>query len=124
MKKQNKLDYYLSLPYRLEITPDPEEGGFVAEYPELPGCLTCADTMEELLPLIEDAKRSWITCALNNKLSVPEPVSEKFSGQFKLRMPKSLHKSLSKHAENEGISMNQYCVYLLSMNDAYHISAK
>ncbi|MFA6663841.1 MAG: toxin-antitoxin system HicB family antitoxin, partial [Lachnospiraceae bacterium] len=31
--------------------------------------------------------------------------------------PKSLHRSLSEHSKEEGISMNQYCVYLLSRND-------
>ena len=43
---------------------------------------------------------------------------ENYSGQFKLRIPKSLHRSLAEHARQEGISMNQYCVYLLSRNDA------
>ena len=52
-------------------------------------------------------------------ISIPEPVSEEeYSGQFKLRIPKSLHRSLAEHARQEGISMNQYCVYLLSRNDA------
>ncbi|MCI8980594.1 MAG: toxin-antitoxin system HicB family antitoxin, partial [Clostridia bacterium] len=39
-----------------------------------------------------------------------------YSGQFKLRMPKSLHKELAERSKAEGISMNQYCVYLLSHN--------
>ena len=43
-----------------------------------------------------------------------------YSGQFKLRIPKSLHRSLAEHAKEEGISMNQYCVYLLSKNDALY----
>ena len=42
------IDYYLKLPYRLEIVPDIYEGGYVASYPELPGCLTCAETIEEV----------------------------------------------------------------------------
>ena len=32
---------YMSLPYRLEIVEDKSEGGYVASYPDLPGCLTC-----------------------------------------------------------------------------------
>lgn len=40
------------------------------------------------------------------------------SGQFKLRIPKSLRPSLARHAKRKGISMNQYCMYLLSKNDA------
>ena len=43
---------------------------------------------------------------------------QSYSGQFKLRIPKSLHRSLSMHAKEEGISMNQYCLYLLAKNDA------
>nr|WP_242953521.1 toxin-antitoxin system HicB family antitoxin [Enterocloster citroniae] len=39
---------------------------------------------------------------------------EKYSGQFKLRLPKSLHRQLTQHSKREGVSMNQYCVYLLA----------
>ena len=34
------LEYYMNLPYKLEIVPDLDEGGYVARYPELPGCIT------------------------------------------------------------------------------------
>ena len=40
------LNEYLSLPFKLEIIPDKEEG-YVASYPELPGCISCGSTMEE-----------------------------------------------------------------------------
>ena len=43
---------------------------------------------------------------------------EDYSGQFKLRILRSLHRSLVEHSQREGISMNQCCVYLLSRNDA------
>jgi hypothetical protein len=67
--------------------------------------------------MIEDAKKSWIEACLNsdNDAPIPEPTSvETYSGQFKLRMPKSLHKWLAEKSKQEGISMNQYCIYLLS----------
>lgn len=44
-------------------------------------------------------------------------LTSSYSGTFQIRMPKSLHKSLSEHAKKEGISMNQYCIYLLSKYD-------
>ena len=116
------LDYYLSLPYRMEIIPDMEEGGYTAKFPDLPGCLTCAETIEELVVSASDAKKVWLTAALEDGSEIAEPQQESdlldYSGQFKLRMPKSLHKSLSIHAKQEGISMNQYCLYLLAKNDA------
>ncbi|MBO4799789.1 MAG: toxin-antitoxin system HicB family antitoxin [Lachnospiraceae bacterium] len=118
------IDYYMSLPYRMEIIPDVEEGGFTATYPDLPGCITCAETLEELVDNMGDAKKAWLTAALEDKVDIPEPSVlpdiSSFSGQFKLRMPKSLHKSLAMHAKEEGISMNQYCNYLLAMNDSKH----
>ena len=113
------IEYYMKLPYRLEILPDPDEGGFVIQYPDLPGCLTTCETMEDVLAEAEDAKRSWIAAAMESGIQIPEPESLRdFSGQFKLRIPKSLHRTLAEHAKAEGTSMNQYCLYLLSRNDA------
>ena len=118
------IDYYLSLPYRMEIIPDKEEGGYTAKYPDLPGCLTCAETIEELVANAEDAKKVWLTAALEDGIKIAEPQQDDdlhaYSGQFKLRIPRSLHKSLSVHAKQEGVSMNQYCLYLLTRNDASH----
>ena len=115
------IEYYMSLPYRVEIIPDKEEGGYTAKYPDLPGCLTCAETIDELFGNAEDAKKVWLSAALEDGIEIPEPSDEadttEYSGQFKIRMPKSLHKSLSIHAKQEGISMNQYCIYLLAKND-------
>ena len=112
------LEYYMNLPYRLEIIPDSDEGGYVASYPELRGCLTCGDTIEAVVANAEDCKREWLAAAMEEKLEIPEPSdASDYSGQFKLRIPKSLHKSLAEHSKAEGISMNQYCLYLLTKYD-------
>jgi len=113
------IDEYMRLPYRMEIIPDTAEGGYVVRFPELPGCLTCADTLEEAIRNAADCKKEWLAAAMEDGIDIPEPVSEdEYSGQFKLRIPKSLHKSLAEHSKAEGISMNQYCLYLLAKNDA------
>ena len=107
--------------YRLEIVRDDAEGGFVASYPDLPGCITCGETEEEAVKNALDAKKVWLEAALEDGLAIPAPDSlEAYSGQFKLRLPRSLHRSLAEHSQREGISMNQYCVYLLAKNDALH----
>lgn len=113
------IEEYMRLPYRMEIVPDTVEGGFAVRFPELPGCLTCGDSLEEAVRNAEDCKREWLAAALEDEIDIPVPVSEdEYSGQFKLRIPKSLHKSLAEHSKAEGISMNQYCLYLLAKNDA------
>ena len=113
------IEEYMRVPYRMEVIPDTAEGGFVVRFPELPGCLTCADTLEEAVRNAADCKKEWLTAAMEDRIDIPEPASEdEYSGQFKLRIPKSLHKSLAEHSKAEGISMNQYCLYLLAKNDA------
>lgn len=112
------LEYFLGLAYKLEILPDTKEGGYIASYPELPGCITSGKTIKEAVENAMDAKKAWLEAALEDGTEIEEPDSMKrYSGQFKLRMPKSLHRSLVEHAREEGISLNQYCVYLLSKND-------
>lgn len=113
------LNDYLEMSYRMEIVEDREEGGFVVSFPDLPGCITCGETLESTIANAADAKKTWIEVALEEGVEIPEPNSlQDYSGQFKLRMPRSLHRSLAEHSQREGISMNQYCVYLLSKNDA------
>lgn len=109
------LNYYMGLNYKVEVVEDKEEGGYALSCPELKGCITCADTIEEGFRMIEDAKKCWFAACIKEGISIPEPNSiENYSGQFKLRIPKSLHKALAERSRSEGISMNQYCMYLLS----------
>lgn len=41
-------------------------------------------------------------------------MQKKYSGNITLRVPKSLHEKLTNIAEEEGVSLNQYCLYVLS----------
>ena len=43
------LDEYMELPYRMEIVEDKDEGGFVVSYPDLPGCITCGESIESAI---------------------------------------------------------------------------
>lgn len=115
------LDEYMAMAYRMEIVEDKEEGGFVVSFPELAGCITCGETVESAMANALDAKKAWIEAALEEGVEIHEPDDlEGYSGQFKLRIPRSLHRLLAEHSKREGISMNQYCVYLLSRNDAVY----
>ncbi|MCI8892589.1 MAG: toxin-antitoxin system HicB family antitoxin [Eubacterium sp.] len=115
------LNDYMAMSYRMEIVEDKDEGGFVVSYPELPGCITCGETVEKAVANAVDAKREWIEAALEEGITINELDNlEDYSGQFKLRLPRSLHRLLAEHSKREGISMNQYCVYLLSRNDAVY----
>jgi len=70
---EKTLEYYLSLPYTIEVFPDQEEGGFVARIKELRGCMTQAETWDELFHMIQEAKEGWLESALEHGHAIPEP---------------------------------------------------
>jgi len=109
---EKNLEYYLSLPYTIEVIPDKDEDGQVtlfARVVELPGCMTEADDFTELGEMIEDAKLSWLETALEDGQPIPEPRPiEGYSGKFVVRVPKSLHRELAEAAERDGVSLNTF----------------
>lgn len=105
------LKKYMSFPYTMSIIPDKEEGGYTICFPDLPGCVTCVDSLNDIEFMAEDAKREWFKAAIEDGIEIKSP--QEFSGQLRLRMPKSLHQQLSYRASEEGVSLNQYIVYEL-----------
>ncbi|MFW6262581.1 MAG: type II toxin-antitoxin system HicB family antitoxin [Thermotogota bacterium] len=69
-----RINDYLKMKYRVEIVKDEIEDGYVLSIPQLKGCITTAETIEEGLVQIEDAKREWIKAAVEEGIKVPEPV--------------------------------------------------
>lgn len=111
------LDFYLNLPYPFTIYPA-DEGGYVAEVQELPGCMTQGETIEEVVELIEDARRCWIEATYETGGEIPLPrTMEEYSGRFLVRLPKYLHRRLAQAAVREGVSLNLYVTTLLSSHN-------
>jgi len=114
---EKNLDHYMSLAYPVRIYPEPDSSGYTAEIPDLPGCITCADTLDELWAMIEDAKRGWLELALEDGDLIPEPslpAADGTSGKFTVRMPRSLHRKLAEQARREGVSLNQFVTVALA----------
>ena len=115
------LECYKDLKYGVKLAPISEEdgGGWLAEMPELKGCMSDGETPEEALKNIEEAKIAWIATALKRGQTIPLPNSEnndEYSGKFTLRLPKFLHKELSLAAQKDDISLNQYILSLVALN--------
>lgn len=51
------LNDYMAMSYHMEIVEDKEEGGFVVFYPDLPGCITCSETLEGAVENAQDTKK-------------------------------------------------------------------
>ena len=113
-KKPKDLECYMKLRYRMEILEE-EDGGYFIKIPDLPGCMTFCDEFDQINETIEDAKKAWLEMSIEGNLEIPEPKKDReFSGKFLLRLPKSLHRKLSDQAEEEGVSLNQHILNLLS----------
>lgn len=113
--KNNKtLQDYLDRHYPFVVYPA-EEGGYVAEVEELPGCITQGETLEEVSERIENARRAWIEQAYEDGMEIPLPrIEQEYSGRFVIRLPKYLHRQLAEQAAKEGVSLNQFAATLLS----------
>jgi antitoxin HicB len=104
MKKPT--EYYLGLPYSVEMRRSADEGWFV-HVREWPGCMSQADTAEEALANIQEVIPLWLEGALESDYDIPEPRGvDDYSGRFMARVPRSLHRDLAELAEREAISLN------------------
>jgi len=118
MERQKPLEFYLGLQYPFRVDADPD-GGYVIEFPDLPGCLTQADEPDEIGPMAEEARSLWIETEFEAGKAIPLPsYPPEYSGKFNLRLPRSLHARLAESAEREGVSLNQYVTMLLAAGQA------
>jgi antitoxin HicB len=114
---QRTAEEYLELPYTIEVFYDDSDGepGWVARVVELPGCITQADTFEELGEMIHEAMLGWIEIELEDGALIPEPRPiDGYSGKFVTRVPRSLHRDLVKAAERDGVSLNSFVIMALA----------
>lgn len=122
MTKHLTLNDALRAVYPLTVIPA-YEGGYVATFADLPGVMTQAETLDDLLGLADDARRGWLEVRAELGLAIPAPGSGgqveaddagSYSGKFNLRLPRSLHRDLVRRAEREGVSLNQWALTLLA----------
>ena len=113
-KKFDSVEY----PIELRQIMDHDQKIWVAEHPDLPGCITHGNSKEEALLNLEDAKKGYIYNRIADGRTVPPPDStkgiEKFSGKFVVRLPRELHCRITKMAEFNNVSLNQQVLYMLS----------
>jgi antitoxin HicB len=102
--------------YRLEVYRDPQDGAWVAEVPDLPGCIAGGLTADEAVEMAADAIEAWVEAAAATGRAVPSPraVDEELSGRFNLRISRRLHAQLARLARSESVSLNAYCSMALA----------
>ena len=109
----NDLEY----PFTIRPLSEAEGGGYLIEFPDLPGCMSDGETIEEAIANGEDAKRCWLEAMRDAGRPIPTAsveTAESYSGKWQLRTPKSLHRRLAERAKREGVSLNTLAVTLLA----------
>ena len=72
--------------YPVTLTPDPEDGGFVVTFADLPEAITQGDTVEECLDEAQGALEAAIEYRVREGLDLPEP-SASAPGQLTVSPP-------------------------------------
>ncbi|AKG74190.1 type II toxin-antitoxin system HicB family antitoxin [Salinicoccus halodurans] len=115
--ERKDISNYLNRPYNIIIKSISDESGdyYVARVLEFNGCVATGETREEAYQAIYEVLEGFIEDMLEDGEAIPEPISDdEYSGNLRVRMPKSLHRDLSQAAKLEGVSLNQYLINKLS----------
>jgi predicted RNase H-like HicB family nuclease len=59
--------------YHINIFPSEEDGGYIADIPDLPHCSAFGETPEEALCEVLRAKAAWLEAAASEGRPVPSP---------------------------------------------------
>ena len=97
--------------HRVELRPltDEEGGGWLASFPDLPGCMSDGETPEEALHNATEAEAAWLAANKTwGKAKTEKPA------RLVARLPRSIHRDLQARASEEGVSVNTMMVTLLA----------
>ena len=59
--------------YHVNIFYSEEDGGYIADTPDLSGCSAFGLTPEEALRELQAAKKAWLETAMADGIPIPEP---------------------------------------------------
>ena len=103
--------------YPIEVFWSEEDEGYIAIAPDLPGASAWGKTESGAIKELRVAIDLWIKAARKVGNAVPKPSDRadvNYSGKFLMRLPKRLHADLAHAAAGQGVSLNQYVLYLLT----------
>ena len=94
--------------YTYRVTWSTEDEEHVALCAEFPSLSWLAKTPEAALRGIQKVVAEAVADMQANGEAVPEPLAERhYSGEFRVRIPPQLHRSLALTAAEQGVSLNR-----------------
>lgn len=101
--------------YSAHIQWSEEDGEFVATTPEFPGLSALGPTADTAMASLTETIDAAVAAlrADGEPIPAPRPIPV-YSGQFRVRVPRSLHHALVTAAEREGVSLNTFITATLA----------
>jgi antitoxin HicB len=107
--KNRRLDQYQ---FTVRPLTGDEGGGYLVEYPDIPGCMSDGETIEEAIANAREALRDCMEVFEESGQKVPKPSIE--AAQWRQRLPRTLYAKLTRQAENEGVSINSLVTAIIA----------
>jgi len=104
MKETLRLEDY---PFSIRPLTEDEGGGYLIEFPDVPGCMSDGESPEEAIINGRDALKCTLLTLKEFGGPIPAPGAfTAASGQWRQRVPKTLHARLVQRAKQENVSLN------------------
>ena len=89
-----------------------EGGGYLVEYPDIPGCMSDGENIQEAIANGREALRDCIEVFEESGRKLPKPIIA--AAQWRQRLPRTLYAKLTKQAESDGVSINSLVTAIIA----------
>ena len=89
-----------------------EGGGYLVEYPNIPGCMSDGETVDEAIANGREALRDCSDVFRETGRKLPKPSI--VAAQWRQRLPRTLYAKLTRQAEDEGVSINSLVTAIIA----------
>jgi antitoxin HicB len=100
--------------YNFTVRPLSKEdgGGYLVEYPQIPGCMSDGETVEEAIANAREALRDSLDVFRESGRKLPRHAGE--AAQWRQRLPRTLYAKLTRQAQQEGVSINSLVTAIIA----------
>jgi predicted RNase H-like HicB family nuclease len=70
---ESKIPTFETYPFSVDLLPKEDGGGYVITFPDLPGCMSDGETVDEAIANGREAFRAWMESLIEDGKPIPEP---------------------------------------------------
>lgn len=89
-----------------------EGGGYLVEYPDIPGCMSDGETVAAAITNGREALRDCLEVFRESGQKPVKPSIE--AAQWRQRLPRTLYAKLTRQAHREGVSINSFVTAIIA----------